>query len=192
MQEKAKSILEEGRKSGKKESAFRGAEQRRQGKKKEKKKRRSSTVPCSLLSVAMLPQGLRCAVRLVGVFWRVFPERCLGGSGGGSPRTCLRCFCSSAYCSVFSDGPCCWPFGLCVLVKVLPRIAPLLILAEVHPRSARCSFWATIVFPLWFEVCRLVGVNSGEVLPRRLLALLVEVLHRAALCCFGRRCSLSL
>ncbi|MQM03693.1 hypothetical protein Taro_036478, partial [Colocasia esculenta] len=30
-------------------------------------------------------------------------KRCLGGSGGGSPRTCLRCFCSSACCSVFSD-----------------------------------------------------------------------------------------
>ncbi|MQM13931.1 hypothetical protein Taro_046859 [Colocasia esculenta] len=35
-----------------------------------------------------------------------------------------------------SDGLCCWPFGLCVLVKVLPRIAPLLILAKVLPRSA--------------------------------------------------------
>ncbi|MQM17873.1 hypothetical protein Taro_050854 [Colocasia esculenta] len=119
-----------------------------------------------------------------GAFWRVFPERCLSGSGGGSPRTYLRCFYSSACCSVFYDGPCCWPFGLCVLVKVLPRIAPLLILAEVLPRSARCSFWATVVLPLWFEVCRLVGLRSGRVLPGRLLALLVEVLHRAALCLF--------
>ncbi|MQL92061.1 hypothetical protein Taro_024680 [Colocasia esculenta] len=143
------------------------------------------TVPCSLLSDAVLPQGLRCAVCLAGAFWQVFPERCLGGSGGGSPRTCLRCFCSSACCSVFSNGPCCWPFGLCVLVKVLPRIAPLLILEEVLPRSAQCLFWATVVLPLWFEVCHLVGLRSGEVLPGRLLALLVEVLHRAALCCFG-------
>ncbi|MQM16203.1 hypothetical protein Taro_049157 [Colocasia esculenta] len=31
---------------------------------------------------AVLPQGLWCAVGLVGVFWQVFPERCLGGSGG--------------------------------------------------------------------------------------------------------------
>ncbi|MQM21551.1 hypothetical protein Taro_054592 [Colocasia esculenta] len=118
--------------------------------------------------------GLRCAVHLAGVFWRVFPKRCLGGSGGGSPRTYLHCFCSSTCCSVFSDGPCCWPFGLCVLVKVLPRIAPLLILAEVLPRSVWCSFWATVVLPLWFEVCRLVGLRSGEVLLGRLLALLVE------------------
>ncbi|MQM11128.1 hypothetical protein Taro_044033, partial [Colocasia esculenta] len=142
------------------------------------------TVPCPLLSVAVLPHSLRCAVCLAGAFWRVFLERCLGSSGGGSPKTCLRCFCSSACCSVFSDGLCCWPFGLCVLVKVLPRIAPLLILAEVLPRSAQCSFWATVVLPLWFEVCRLVGLRSGEVLPGRLLALLVEVLHRAALCLF--------
>ncbi|MQL85067.1 hypothetical protein Taro_017583, partial [Colocasia esculenta] len=73
----------------------------------------------------------RSCDRLGGAFWRVFPELCLGGSGGGSPKTCLRCFYSSACCSVFSDGPCCWPFGLCMLVKVLPRIVPLLILAEV-------------------------------------------------------------
>ncbi|MQM14609.1 hypothetical protein Taro_047543 [Colocasia esculenta] len=33
--------------------------------------------------------GLRYAVVLAGAFWRVFLERCLGGSGGGSPRTCL-------------------------------------------------------------------------------------------------------
>ncbi|MQL74527.1 hypothetical protein Taro_006890 [Colocasia esculenta] len=142
------------------------------------------TVLCSLLSVAMLPQGLRCAIRLAGLFWRVFPERCLGGSGGGSPRTCLRCFCSSTCCSVFSNGPCCWPFGLFVLVKVLPRIAPLLILAEVLPRSARCSFWAIVVLPLWFEVCRLVGLRSGVVLPVRLLALLVEFLD----CAGGTSC----
>ncbi|MQM11736.1 hypothetical protein Taro_044641, partial [Colocasia esculenta] len=30
----------------------------------------------------MLPQGLRYDVALAGSFWRVFPERCLGGSGG--------------------------------------------------------------------------------------------------------------
>ncbi|MQL96770.1 hypothetical protein Taro_029450 [Colocasia esculenta] len=45
---------------------------------------------------------------------------------------------------------------------------------------------------LWFEVCRLVGLRSGEVLPGRLLALLVEVLPKAASCCFGCCCSLSL
>ncbi|MQM22532.1 hypothetical protein Taro_055585 [Colocasia esculenta] len=35
-------------------------------------------------------EGLRYAVVLAGAFWRVFPEWCLGGSGGGSPRTGLR------------------------------------------------------------------------------------------------------
>ncbi|MQL93654.1 hypothetical protein Taro_026301 [Colocasia esculenta] len=36
-------------------------------------------------AVAVLPQSLRYAasVGLAGAFWRVFPERCLGGSGGG-------------------------------------------------------------------------------------------------------------
>ncbi|MQL97115.1 hypothetical protein Taro_029801 [Colocasia esculenta] len=34
--------------------------------------------------VTMLPQSLRCAVGLAGAFWLVFPEWCLGGSGGGS------------------------------------------------------------------------------------------------------------
>ncbi|MQM11519.1 hypothetical protein Taro_044426, partial [Colocasia esculenta] len=67
---------------------------------------------------------------------------------------------------------------------------PLSILVEVLPKSARCSFRATVVLPLWFEVCRLVGLRSGEVLPGRLLAFLVEVLPKAASCCFGRRCSL--
>ncbi|MQL76380.1 hypothetical protein Taro_008759 [Colocasia esculenta] len=45
---------------------------------------------------------------------------------------------------------------------------------KVLPRTALCSFRATVVLPLWFEVCRLVGLCSGEVLPGRLLALLVE------------------
>ncbi|MQL89198.1 hypothetical protein Taro_021772 [Colocasia esculenta] len=75
--------------------------------------------------VAVLPQGLRYAafVGLAGAFWRVFPERRLGGSGGGSPRTGLCCFCSFAYSSVLFDGPCCLVvWAVRVLVKVLPRI----------------------------------------------------------------------
>ncbi|MQM01826.1 hypothetical protein Taro_034585 [Colocasia esculenta] len=30
--------------------------------------------------------SLRCAIGLAGAFWRVFPEQCLGGSGGGSSQ----------------------------------------------------------------------------------------------------------
>ncbi|MQM11530.1 hypothetical protein Taro_044438 [Colocasia esculenta] len=83
------------------------------------------TVDCFTLvsAIVVLPQSLRCAICLAGVFWQVFPEWCLGGSGIGSPRTCLRCFCSSASCSVLSDGLCCLVIGLCILVKVLSRIA---------------------------------------------------------------------
>ncbi|MQL72836.1 hypothetical protein Taro_005178 [Colocasia esculenta] len=52
---------------------------------------------------AMLPQGLRYAasVGLAGAFWRVFPERFLHGSGGGSSQ----------------DRP------LSLLAEVLPRSA---------------------------------------------------------------------
>ncbi|MQM13118.1 hypothetical protein Taro_046040, partial [Colocasia esculenta] len=48
--------------------------------------------------------GLRYDVVVLAVaFWWVFPERRLGGSGGGSPRTSLCCFCC-LMCSL------CWPF----------------------------------------------------------------------------------
>ncbi|MQL95682.1 hypothetical protein Taro_028356 [Colocasia esculenta] len=79
-------------------------------------------------------------------------------------------------------------FELCILVKVLSLDRPLSLLVEVLPRSALCSFWATVVLPLWFEVCRLVGLRSGEVLLGRLLAILVEVLPKAVSCYFGRLC----
>ncbi|MQL70600.1 hypothetical protein Taro_002950, partial [Colocasia esculenta] len=61
---------------------------------------------------------------------------------------------------------------------------PMSLLVEVLPRSASCLFRATVVLLLWFEVCRLVGLRSGEVLSEQLLALLVEVLPKAALCSF--------
>ncbi|MQL83748.1 hypothetical protein Taro_016242 [Colocasia esculenta] len=54
-----------------------------------------------------------------------------------------------------------WSFGLCILVKVLLRITLLSLLEKVLPRSALCSFRATVVLPLWFEVCRLVELRSG-------------------------------
>ncbi|MQM08952.1 hypothetical protein Taro_041810 [Colocasia esculenta] len=77
--------------------------------------------------------------------------------------------------------------ALVVLVEVLPglvlpKIALLSLLVEVLPRSALCSFRATVVLPLWFKVCHLVRLRSGEVLLGRLLALLVEVLPKAARC----------
>ncbi|MQL95751.1 hypothetical protein Taro_028420, partial [Colocasia esculenta] len=132
-------------------------------------------------TVAMLPQGPRYAVDLAIAFWRVFPELCLGGSGGGSPRTSLRCFCSSACCGVLSDSPCCLVIWVVHSGEGSSQDRPLSLLAEVLPRSALFSFRATVVFPLWFEVCCLVGLRFGEVLPRRILALLVEVLPKAAL-----------
>ncbi|MQL86803.1 hypothetical protein Taro_019333 [Colocasia esculenta] len=62
--------------------------------------------------IAWLPcvLGLRYAVVLAGVFWWVFPELCLGGSGG------VRS----------GEGP--------------SQDRPLSFLAEVLPRSALCSF----------------------------------------------------
>ncbi|MQL68232.1 hypothetical protein Taro_000526, partial [Colocasia esculenta] len=71
--------------------------------------------------------------------------------------------------------------ALVVLVEVLPgpaRIAPAVLLTAVF------SLMAAIVFPLWFEVYRSVGLRSSEVLLGRLLALLVE--HRVlVLECFS-------
>ncbi|MQL97592.1 hypothetical protein Taro_030287, partial [Colocasia esculenta] len=50
--------------------------------------------------------------------------------------------------------------ALVVLVEVLPRIALLSLLVEVLLRSAQCWFWATVVSPLWFEMCHWVGLHS--------------------------------
>ncbi|MQL68829.1 hypothetical protein Taro_001117 [Colocasia esculenta] len=63
-----------------------------------------------------------------------------------------------------------WSFGLCVLVKVLPRIA---LVASGGGSSQECSAFVSgyRCVALWFDVCRLVGLCSGEVLPGRLLAL---------------------
>ncbi|MQM23321.1 hypothetical protein Taro_056386 [Colocasia esculenta] len=85
------------------------------------------------------PQSLRCVFGWLVHSGGFFPERCLSGSGGGSPKTGLRCFCSPACCSVLSNGPCCLVVGLCILVKVLPRIA-------------LCRFWWRF-FPGVLRVC---------------------------------------
>ncbi|MQL91866.1 hypothetical protein Taro_024482 [Colocasia esculenta] len=83
-----------------------------------------------------------------GAFWRIFPERCLGGSGGGSPRTGLRCFCSPACCNVLSDGPCCLVVWIVHSGEGSSQDRPLSLLAEVLPKSALCLFRATVVLPL--------------------------------------------
>ncbi|MQL90535.1 hypothetical protein Taro_023134 [Colocasia esculenta] len=123
---------------------------------------------CSVLvyAVMVLPQGLRYAVVLTGAFWWIFPEWRLGGSGGGSPKTGLRCFYSSTCCSVLSDGPCCLIVWVVRSGEGSSQDRPLSLLVEVLPRTALCSFRAFVVLPLWFEVCHLVGPRSGEVLPR--------------------------
>ncbi|MQL69786.1 hypothetical protein Taro_002070 [Colocasia esculenta] len=85
-----------------------------------------------------------------------------------------------------------WSFGLCILVKVLPRIA-------------LCRFWwrffpgvlrVCVRLPLCFSCGSKCAVWLGRVLVRfsqdGSWRFLVEVLPKAALCCFGCRCSLSL
>ncbi|MQL68205.1 hypothetical protein Taro_000484 [Colocasia esculenta] len=88
------------------------------------------------LVATVLPSRLSCcatsglryaAVVLAIAFWRVFPERRFGGSGGGSSRTSLCCFCC-LLCSL------CWPFVelrsgdgdpewlLALWVEVLPKL----------------------------------------------------------------------
>ncbi|MQM15305.1 hypothetical protein Taro_048249 [Colocasia esculenta] len=104
---------------------------------------------CSALvsAVVVLPQDLRYTVGLAGAFRQFFPERCLGGSGGGSPRTGLRCLCSFARCSVLSDSLCCLVVWVVHSGEGSSQDRPLLLLVEVLPKSALCSFWATIVLP---------------------------------------------
>ncbi|MQM00507.1 hypothetical protein Taro_033242, partial [Colocasia esculenta] len=115
---------------------------------------------CSALvsAVAMLPQGLRCAasVGLASAFLRVFPERCLGGSGGGCPRTCLCCFCSSACCNVFSDGlvSCFQVFSAAPEDSVCPRGASVLL-----------RFLRLACSRRWWSGCALLRPSGGVIPP---------------------------
>ncbi|MQL72340.1 hypothetical protein Taro_004674 [Colocasia esculenta] len=90
----------------------------------------------------------------------------------------LPCYCATSglrYAVVVLAGAFWWVSqngALVVLVEVLPE--PVYV-AFAGCCSGLCSFWATVVLPLWFEGCRLVELRSGEVLLGRLLALLVEV-----------------
>ncbi|MQM00456.1 hypothetical protein Taro_033191 [Colocasia esculenta] len=62
-------------------------------------------LPSGLRCIAWLPcvLGLRYAVVLAGAFWWVFPDLCLGGSGGGLPFV-VSGGGSSLECSVFISG----------------------------------------------------------------------------------------
>ncbi|MQM12928.1 hypothetical protein Taro_045850 [Colocasia esculenta] len=57
--------------------------------------------------------------------------------------------------SFSSEFEVCGWFGWCVL-KGFSQSGALVVLVEV-------LFRATVVLPLWFEVCRLVGPRSGEI-----------------------------
>ncbi|MQL81946.1 hypothetical protein Taro_014413 [Colocasia esculenta] len=74
--------------------------------------------------VVVCGTGLRYVVVLAGAFWRVFLERCLGGSGGGSPRTSLLFFLMVCVVWVvhFGEGSS-QDRPLSLLVEVLPRNA---------------------------------------------------------------------
>ncbi|MQL79289.1 hypothetical protein Taro_011725 [Colocasia esculenta] len=91
--------------------------------------------------------------------------------------TCVASTC----CDVLSDGPCCLVIWVVRSGEGSSQDRPLSFLVEVLPKSV--LFRATVVLPLWFEVCHFVGLCSGDVLPRWLLVLLVEVLPKAV--CLG-------
>ncbi|MQM13515.1 hypothetical protein Taro_046442 [Colocasia esculenta] len=130
---------------------------------------------CSFLVAIAFPSRLRCIAWLPCVLVR-FPRTvcCCPGEGFSQGNSVLvstvAVLPQSLRCAVGLAGS--------------SQDRPLSLLSEVLPRSALCSFRATVVLSLWFEVCRLVGLRSGEVLPGRLLALLVEVLPKSALCLF--------
>ncbi|MQM10489.1 hypothetical protein Taro_043381, partial [Colocasia esculenta] len=77
-----------------------------------------------------------------------------------------------------------WLFRLCVLVKVLPRIAPYRFWQRFFPGVLGVCFRLPLCCPCDLKCAICVELHSGEVLPGRLLALLVEVLPRAALWLF--------
>ncbi|MQM15687.1 hypothetical protein Taro_048638 [Colocasia esculenta] len=105
---------------------------------------------CPVCRVASLVERCdTCLWFLSAWHWLVMSsEWCLRGSGGGSPRTGLCCFCSSACCSVLSDGLCSLVVGVVHSGEGSSQDPPLSLLAEVLYRSALCSFWATVVLPI--------------------------------------------
>ncbi|MQM05000.1 hypothetical protein Taro_037808 [Colocasia esculenta] len=104
-------------------------------------------------SEAAVLVGLRCAVGLAGAFWRVFLERCLGGSGGGSPRTSLSCF---RWLLCFP----CWPVSCGRLGTALGA------LAEVLPNVASCCFGCCCSLSLGRDELLLLPGGYRDALPR--------------------------
>ncbi|MQM10464.1 hypothetical protein Taro_043358 [Colocasia esculenta] len=111
----------------------------------------------SRLEVGVVAWAKQCW--LVVSSGEVLPESFSVGSGG------------KLFAVVLNDA-------LVVLVEDLP----LSLLVEVLPRSALCLFWATVVLPLWFEVCRLVGLHFGMFSQDDSLCFGVEVLPRVTSC----------
>ncbi|MQL76480.1 hypothetical protein Taro_008885, partial [Colocasia esculenta] len=135
--------------------------------------------------VVVLPQSLRCAVGLAGAFWRVFSQsgalvvlvEVLPGPACVASAVLLVAVFSLMVFVL-------WSWGLCILVKVLPRIA-------------LCRFWWTFFpgvlcvrfGPLLSCPCdSKCAVWLGRILVRfsqdGSWRFLVEVLPKAASCCF--------
>ncbi|MQM22737.1 hypothetical protein Taro_055794, partial [Colocasia esculenta] len=125
------------------------------------------------------------SVGLAGAFWRVFPERCLGGFGGVFPRTGLCCFYSSAGCSIFSDGPCCLVVGLCILVKVLPMTALCRFWRRFFPGVLCVSFGPPLCYPCVLKCVVRLGCILVKFSQDGSWLFLVEVLPKAV---FGTLC----
>ncbi|MQM06282.1 hypothetical protein Taro_039103 [Colocasia esculenta] len=153
-------------------------------------------LPFGLRCIAWLPcvLGLRCAVGFASAFWRVFPEWCLGGFGGGSPRTGLHYFCSSAYygspfvtfgggssqeCSMFVSGHRC----------VVPVVLSVPFGWTAFCVSGRCTGQTALLFAPKFSVV-LVGLCVSSwcewfasfLAPDVLLQMVVACVSVALLC----------
>ncbi|MQL77276.1 hypothetical protein Taro_009669 [Colocasia esculenta] len=151
------------------------------------------TVPvgASGVSVARLCVGVCPRAGFALRTFRVFRGTVPGGSGGGSPRTGLCCFCSFACCSVLSDGLCCLVVGLCILVKVLPRIALCRFWWRFFPRVLRVCFGPPLCCPCDSKCVVWLGRILVRFSQDSSWRFLVEVLPKAASCCFCCCCSLS-
>ncbi|MQM21568.1 hypothetical protein Taro_054610 [Colocasia esculenta] len=100
-----------------------------------------------------------------------------------SMRTNLCCFCSSAYCSVLSDGSCCLVVWVVHSGEGSSQDLPLSLLVEVLPRSALHSFRATVVLPCGSKCAVWLGCVLVRFSQDGSWHFLAEVLPKAALTC---------